>query len=48
MKQSAKEIEKNLRDAHQLLQKSIGSLKGMSQIKNPNASTTSATSTSTN
>ena len=48
MKNNTKEIEKYLRDAHQLLQKSIGSLKGMSQIKNPNATSTSATTTSSN
>ena len=34
MKASGQEIEKNLRTAHQLLQKSVGSLKGLSQLRN--------------
>lgn len=42
MKDSAKEIEKHLREAHQDLQKSIGILRGVSQLKN--ASSTKETS----
>ncbi len=34
MKKSAQEIEKNLRDAHKSLQKTVGVLRGMSQLKN--------------
>jgi hypothetical protein len=34
MKASGQEIEKNLRTAHQLMQKSVGSLKGLSQLRN--------------
>lgn len=34
MKKTAKDIEKNLRDVHKSLQKTVGVLKGMSQLKN--------------
>jgi chromosome segregation ATPase len=34
MKKANQDLEKNLRSAHQSLQKSVGSLKGMSQLKN--------------
>lgn len=34
MKKSGSEIEKHLREAHKALQKSVGSLKGVSQLKN--------------
>lgn len=37
-REEAKQVEENLREAHKELQKSVGSLKGMSQLKN--ASTT--------
>lgn len=49
MRDVNKNIEKNLKEAHNLLEKALGSLKGMSQLNNGRATTTpSATTTGTN
>ncbi len=40
MRKAGAEVEKHLRNAHQALQKTIGSLRGVSQLKNKNATTT--------
>ncbi|MSU45339.1 MAG: hypothetical protein EXS47_01790 [Candidatus Zambryskibacteria bacterium] len=39
MKIAGKEIENNLREAHKALQKSVGSLRGVSQLKNASTTT---------
>lgn len=48
MRATEKNIEKNLKEAHNLLERALGSLKGMSKVMNPNATSTSATTTSSN
>jgi chromosome segregation ATPase len=49
MREIEKGIEKHLKEAHKLLEKAVGNLKGMSQLKNGKATTTpTATTTGTN
>lgn len=47
MRDENKKITEGLKEAHKSLEKAIGSLKGLSRIKNPNATTTGATTTPT-
>lgn len=49
MREIEKGIEKHLKEAHKLLEKAVGNLRGMSQLKNGKATTTpTATTTGTN